>query len=90
MHISNMTVDEVMNYGTDQQKINYMQQLIDQRDNAIAEYKNQSRSLELAEEAVYFARELLDEIELGLNISRSIGQARKAFTTSVENSYFER
>lgn len=41
------------------------------------------------EEQIYFARETIVTIKVMVEESRSVGQARRAVATAIENSYFE-
>jgi hypothetical protein len=52
--------------------------------------KNADRRNDILEEQLYFARELLDEIEKELKTAKSGKQAREIFQLAVENGYFER
>lgn len=52
--------------------------------------KSRSRRIEILEEQVYFAQELLTALETGLRHVESLGEFRKLFAVTVENSNFER
>ena len=88
---SNASVEELINYGNlPQEAIDALHQLAMQvasLEKQVAEFKHAE---DVDEDMAFQARELLDNIEAGLEKCTSAKQARAVFVRCCENGYFER
>lgn len=88
---SNTTPDEFFTYYcTDARAVAFYEKAALSIAKDEAETARLRRRIELAEEQVYFARELLDTIEHELNSATRLTEFKKYFARLLENSYFER
>jgi hypothetical protein len=81
--------EEVLQYGTDEQVRERLASLIDEVEKLNLD-KSQERRLELLEEQLYFANELIDNLEKGLGEITRLTEYKKFFEANLSNSYFER
>ena len=94
MIFSNMTVEEALKLATDAELRAFLEDKADvidsQEKRHASEIKALERAIELTDEQVYFARQLLDELEESLRHAKSGKHAREIFQHVVSEGYFER
>lgn len=88
----NYTFEEHLRYNADKFPEGFLELLTQQLglDTPADKSKSAERTEELLREQIYFAKEILDEIEIALKKARSLKEMRKQFVMIVENGYFER
>lgn len=94
MIFDNMTLREAIKYGTCEEVAALVETRAHELDSAeekhAAEVKALDRAVELLEEQLFFARELLCNVEERLRRCTSAKQARGAFAQECAESLFER
>lgn len=90
MYASNMTFEERIRLGLVPQEamsvVEEAQQRIIDLEKELKYYVDREESLS---EQVWFAREVIGNIQNGVEQSRSVGQARKVVLYEIENGMFE-
>lgn len=90
MYASNMTFEERIRLGLVPQEamsvVEEAQQRIIDLEKELKYYVGREESLS---EQVWFAREVIENIQNGVKQSRSVGQARKVVLYEIENGMFE-
>lgn len=86
------TFEEHFRYNVDKFPEGFLELLTQKLglDTPVDKLKSAERIEELLREQIYFAKEILDEIEIVLKKARSLKEMRKQFIMIVENGYFER
>ena len=90
MYASNMTFEERVRLNLvpeeAQSFVDEMQQRLVDMEKELQYYKHREEALP---EQVYFAKEVIENIQKGVNDARSVGQARQAVIMAIENGMFE-
>lgn len=81
----NLTQEEIVQYGDSDQLRKLCIELLGEKD----ELPNETRRIEILEEQLYFARELIDNIEKGLLVNNRMRDFKKYFDDILSNSMFE-
>lgn len=91
LSVSNQNLEELLRYSDLPESLaNKITEELDKLEGIKKELKLAERTIELQNEQLYFARELIDNIESGLNGVTSAKQAREWFVRAYENGQFER
>lgn len=86
----NDDINEAVKYGTKEDIIRVLE-ITESSTLSLEKQVNQlSGREELLEEQLYFAREILDNLENSLKNSTKLSEFKKEFKQILENSYFER
>lgn len=90
MYASNMSLEERVRLGVIPQEcmdiVEEAQQKLIEMEKELNYYKGRE---ELLSEQVYFAREVIGNIQEGVKQARSVGQARQAVEHALAEGYFE-
>lgn len=90
MYLSNMSIEEARKYGTYEQLL----ESLEQEENELIKIKKESklleRNYEVISEQLYFAREIIDQLEEALKQTTRLSEFKKEFTMILENSFLER
>lgn len=85
---TNATIEEKIKTGV--VTSDDLESLLNELASVKRELEISNRDNELISEQLSFARDLLENIEYGLDSARSAKQAKEAFVKSCADSYFER
>lgn len=86
---SNSTDQEVLNYGTDEEKILRFEKLIEDQPDHNKEIEQLEKQIDLVKEQKYFASDLLKEIRSILKEETRAKTIKERISLAFENSYHE-
>lgn len=87
---TNASFEEIVRYGTDEQLRESLGREANRLAEAQDEIKQQDRRIEILEEQLYFAEELLELIEQACDSETRARDLKRAIKAAIENSSLER